>query len=30
MTFSFKGFGCLRALAIVMLIAMAAPMAVFA
>ena len=30
MTFSFKGFGRLRALAIVMLIAMAAPLAVFA
>jgi hypothetical protein len=30
MTFSFKGFGRLRALAIVVLIAMAAPLAVFA
>src|SRR5687767_1052750 len=30
MTFSFKGFGRLRALAIVMLIALAAPLAVFA
>src|SRR6188474_1170329 len=30
MTFSFKGFGRLRALAIVMLIAMASPLAVFA
>ena len=30
MTFSFKGFGRLRALAIMMLIAMAAPLAVFA
>ena len=30
MTFSFKGFGRLPALAIVMLIALAAPLAVFA